>query len=232
MTTFASAEVKIAHLYVFEDHSVFYASNNLVSKTTLVEIPPEDDQDFNYKITLPNRDQIYPLFFTQTDRKSEVISIHNHQIDGKSQDYYIQEELMESTEWQLHDVKKEIGGFNCNKATVAFGGRSYVAWYTTEIPLNLGPWKLHGLPGAIVSVHDQNQEVSFELTYFEYQKEPINPIKKIISEDVETISCERNLELLNKSSSQIVDKISAKLPRGVTITSSKPIVKALQLTCN
>lgn len=231
-TRFAGDEVKVAHLYIFENHSVFYTSKNQLSKATVVEMPPEDNQDFNFRITTPNGDMKYPPFFIQTDRKSELISFHNYRIDGKSQDYFVQEKLMKPTEWELHEVTRELGGFNCQKATTDFGGRSYVAWYTAEIPINLGPWKLHGLPGAIVSVSDQSQEVSFELTYFEYQKEPLDTFKKIVSEDIETISCEENLELLNKSSYQLVDRISSKLPRGASITSSKPIIQTLQTICN
>ena len=34
-------------------------------------------------------------------------------------------------------------------------------WYTLEIPISEGPWKLDGLPGMILSASDPNGEFSF-----------------------------------------------------------------------
>lgn len=38
-------------------------------------------------------------------------------------------------------------GFKCKSATAEFRGRKYKVWYTMEIPIPIGPWKLGGLPG-------------------------------------------------------------------------------------
>lgn len=57
--------------------------------------------------------------------------------------------------WNLDfdDIKK-IDNYDCNKATVDFRGRSYVVWYTREIPSFFGPWKFSGLPGLILEIID------------------------------------------------------------------------------
>lgn len=65
--------------------------------------------------------------------------------------------------WILVDAKKTIAGHACQKATTAFAGRRFEAWFTREIPVSDGPYKFNGLPGLIVEVHDSNNRYSFEL---------------------------------------------------------------------
>lgn len=49
------------------------------------------------------------------------------------------------------------------KAEVTFKGRSWIAWYSPEIPLPYGPYKFSGLPGLIVKITDDKEEYDFEL---------------------------------------------------------------------
>lgn len=49
-------------------------------------------------------------------------------------------------------------------ATAKFRGRKYKVWFTTEIPSNLFPWKLKGLPGAILKFEDDEGLFSGEAT--------------------------------------------------------------------
>lgn len=39
-------------------------------------------------------------------------------------------------DWTLHDEYREILGHRCQKATVSFRGRDWIAWFTTEIAAN------------------------------------------------------------------------------------------------
>lgn len=59
-------------------------------------------------------------------------------------------------QWKLSPERKEIDGYMCNKAVADFGGRTWIVWYTTEIPLSFGPWKLNGLPGLILDASDKD----------------------------------------------------------------------------
>lgn len=71
-------------------------------------------------------------------------------------------------DWQLKSDVKKIGKLNCNKAIANFRGREYTAWYTFDIPLPYGPWKLHGLPGLILEAYDTNKEVYFYFKSIEF----------------------------------------------------------------
>lgn len=57
-------------------------------------------------------------------------------------------------EWKILPEKQKIGAYNAQKATASYGGREWVAWFTTEIPFQDGPYKFYGLPGLIVQIED------------------------------------------------------------------------------
>lgn len=64
-------------------------------------------------------------------------------------------------DWTIENDKKKIGNYTCQKAVANFGGRTYIAWFSPDLPFQDGPWKLHGLPGLILEAQDTKNEVSF-----------------------------------------------------------------------
>lgn len=65
--------------------------------------------------------------------------------------------------WKIENQKEKIGAYNTQKATTEYGGRKWTAWFTTDIPLQDGPYKFQGLPGLIVKVTDDGNNYSWEL---------------------------------------------------------------------
>lgn len=65
--------------------------------------------------------------------------------------------------WVLGDKNKTIGTFEVRNAILRYGGRTWEAWYTTEIPLQDGPYKFRNLPGLIIEIHDEKNNYRFKL---------------------------------------------------------------------
>ena len=74
---------------------------------------------------------------------------------------YITEITKPDFNWRLSKDTLHILGMVCKKATGDYRGRQYVAWYNPELPFNTGPWKISGLPGLPLYIHDSKHEVEW-----------------------------------------------------------------------
>lgn len=71
-------------------------------------------------------------------------------------------EEIEKPEWEIGDSIINILGYECIKATTVFRGRTWTAFFSPEIPIPDGPWKLCGLPGMILKAYDKKNEYCYE----------------------------------------------------------------------
>ncbi|MBW7675292.1 GLPGLI family protein [Chryseobacterium chendengshani] len=66
--------------------------------------------------------------------------------------------------WNILPEKEKVGEYNTQKATTEFGGRTWNAWFSTDIPFQDGPYKFYGLPGLIVKIEDTDKHYSWKLS--------------------------------------------------------------------
>ena len=72
-------------------------------------------------------------------------------------------EPLEQPRWDIiADSTKQILNYDCQMARCTFKGRIWTAWFTIDIPLDNGPWKLYGLPGLILRAYDSKQQYIFD----------------------------------------------------------------------
>ena len=64
--------------------------------------------------------------------------------------------------WTVGTETQLILGHKCQKATCNWRGRNFVAWFASDIPVRLGPWKFNGLPGLILKVYDTEKLYVYE----------------------------------------------------------------------
>lgn len=85
--------------------------------------------------------------------------------DTAGMEQYVVEEPIENIDWTIvEDSVKKVLGYDCIMATADYHGRKWTAWFTPEIPLQAGPWKLAGLPGLILEADADNGVYSFVAT--------------------------------------------------------------------
>lgn len=71
-------------------------------------------------------------------------------------------------------VTDTVMGYACHIATCNFGGREWKVWYTPDIPLPYGPWKLNGTDGLILKAEDTENNFRFEIAGLTQKAAPIN----------------------------------------------------------
>lgn len=95
-------------------------------------------------------------------------------------DMYSIVEKTQLPDWKVvADSTANILGYHCTMATAHFKGRTWKAWFTEDIPLSYGPWKLCGLPGLVLKAVDATRQYAFEAVSMQQLdgKQPITPIK-------------------------------------------------------
>ena len=97
--------------------------------------------------------QAYPYKnFVLKDKKKGVLYFVRHRYNRPN--LYVTDSLF-PIKWEMLPGHKFIAGFTCKQARTHFRGRTYIAWYTPEIPVSDGPWKFGGLPGLILEVEEE-----------------------------------------------------------------------------
>ncbi len=69
-----------------------------------------------------------------------------------SKEFVYSDSTSKKISWDITKNTKKIGDYICQEAKTKLNGRLYTVWYTTKIPVIMGPLKLNGLPGLIVEV--------------------------------------------------------------------------------
>lgn len=117
-------------------------------------------------------------------------SVTHYDKFGEDLGYYI--EPLSEMAWNIvEDSTTNVLGYDCMMAETDYHGRQWKAWFTTELPMPFGPWKLHGLPGLILKA-EANGGFSFAATGIEHTDRDIPPM--YMMEDYSKVDRKRALE--------------------------------------
>lgn len=143
----------------------------------------------NNKSKFYTQDQFISDSITLTSKKTgrygyDFMVIKDHQ-GGKIyrftnllRDLYKSSDKMPVLNWKISKETKKIGDYMCQKATLNYSNRIWEAWFTTDIPLQEGPYVFSGTPGLIINLKDTKDNYEFSFT----------GIKKDDTTDIEYLS--------------------------------------------
>lgn len=139
----------------------------------------------------PKEVKFYDYGFVQTDSLSKVNADADNQYTSQTQQtivrahgsainsnyneidflpYYYVYKTTDKMQWKIENETKMLGEFHLQKATTHYGGRDWIAWFTTDIPIPEGPNVFRGLPGLILILEDTKQ--NFVYTFIKNQNLP------------------------------------------------------------
>lgn len=152
---------KTAILTITNSKSLF----KFVPEATQSQITSNEDNDQAgdrvVSLKIRTNDSIGTRFYTDLE-ENVMVSRELFFQDGKTQPFIIKEQI-EKINWEIKAEQKRIGKFLCQNAIGKFRGRIYHAWFIPDIPLYLGPWKLHGLPGLVAEVFDEEKALHIQI---------------------------------------------------------------------
>ncbi len=131
-------------------------------------------------------------------------------------EFFVFRENLPEIDWQIGQEQKMIGDFTCVKAVGEFGGRIYDVWFTPEIPVGLGPYKLCGLPGLILAAESRDGRVKYAFRRYESPVADAPPLAKP-TQGIYISWEDFNTYVINK-----LLKAEAMSKPGMTVTNNNP----------
>ena len=139
-------------LSVSKEKSEFYNLNQFKNDSTVAisnakgfPPPPQSFRKTNFRI------------IKNTSNKSKL----NNITSVSTTTYNVSESM--NLKWKMIPEFKEILGYKAQKAVTNYGGRTWNAWFTKEIPIQEGPYKFSSLPGLILKIEDTKDNHIFEI---------------------------------------------------------------------
>jgi len=116
---------------------------------------------------VPRADGSYYVVRSATDNKL-------YYYDKVGTERFRYEEDIPQLNWAVGDSTRTILGYECFLASADYHGRKWIVWFSPEIPVAAGPWKLQGVPGLIL-------EASTEDGLYRFVADGIQQTEKLIS---------------------------------------------------
>ena len=101
------------------------------------------------------------------------------------QGMYEYEESFDCFIWQITSEIDTIHNYVCQKAICDFGGRTWEAWFTSELTFSDGPYKFCGLPGLILNIADTENHYSWKFLSIEEPSE-LMIVYEVINDRIQT----------------------------------------------
>ncbi len=135
------------------DMSYQSVGERIIRERTVASGKMEQDSTLAYRLT--------PSFYfydPQTKRMKRTYRII-------TEEFLLSDAPVEN-KWEVTNEEKTIDKYRCKKATCFIGGRTWIAWFTTDLPHIAAPRHLVGLPGVVLEASDEQGEISWTFTSY------------------------------------------------------------------
>lgn len=168
-STNVEKKTELAYLDTDGKKSVFYAENSMKRDSVMERMRATKNFDRSQMENLRSNLQ----FTIEKDLTNQTL-IYKSRI-GRDNYSYSETPVFA---WKILAETVKIGDYQTQKAEASFGGRTWYAWFTQEIPLQDGPYKFGGLPGLIVKIQDEKGDYSFDLMQTKKIAEIYQPLNR------------------------------------------------------
>lgn len=111
--------------------------------------------------------------YVEKDRKTNEMTVYDT-VAGEDRYYY--NEPLDNISWEIKDPTYRILGYDCQMAECDYHGRYWTVWFTPDIPIADGPWKLNGLPGLILKAKEEAGQYGFTAVGIENYDRDVEPV--------------------------------------------------------
>ncbi|CAK7023540.1 MAG: hypothetical protein PETM_00962 [Petrimonas sp.] len=153
MTAIAKDSLKYS---VFQPAKV--KSVTLIKNPHIAESAINSNLNGNNNVFSPNS---YISFTIFKDRDENHVYTLDKELRIGGISVFLDEEIYPQ-QWIIESDTINILNYPCHIASTKFRGREYEVYFTQEIPVNEGPWKLYGLPGLILAAKTTDGIFSFK----------------------------------------------------------------------
>lgn len=225
----SSQSLQITYLNKNSKYTIFQEDLFIINKNNYISIRDSlvnNSFDKNNAYDAKKNESIY---FTK-EKLHRIIYFKNKEDSNKlifkdyiGENYYYVEDTFPQIIWNTdYSETKTIIGYECKKATSQFRGSKLIAYYTSKLPYNTGPFKFGGLNGLILKIFEENNEdsnswvvTSIKTTDMKNSKIPTLPKK------MNTLSIKEFIELKDIKRDEDFQKIIKNVPSETTIIRHK-----------
>ena len=182
---------------------------NIKAQKSSVKVEKNNDE---VNLTLPYGDSLGGRIYRNT---KDSLMITRRPKNSISEAFIVNEQWLD-IKWDIKTKTKNIGDYTATKAKGHFRGRDYTVWFTYDIPVPFGPWKLHGLPGLILEAEDSEKMMRFYATQIKIPYDIKNIIKAPTAEN--EITHKEEVYMQDNFDKLLAKKMNARLPKGSKMT--------------
>lgn len=175
----AKTESELMALDIKNNSSIFYSYAKIKSDSIYKKINSANESDKIYLRSIVPSESFNKVVIKRNDDNVEDI------IERFNAEYY-EYRIPFVDVWKILNSKKVIKKYNCNAARINYGGRTWEAWYSEDIPIQDGPFQFRGLPGLILEIYSIDGDYNIKVNSIETKDSTFKIPKQTIKIDSST----------------------------------------------